>query len=160
MALTEIQILRRDAGDIDPDFPYLSDEDYEQLILEIKNKRKLAKHIDLLILGMKANDIHERSGQEERWGNQLFENGLKLVKTKWKDPVFAGVSGTPSFGGTSRTEMAELATDPDRVPDTFYKGQYENRPEWLNRRIYTYWRGAVDIKGSCCWRYPFYGVQS
>lgn len=158
MTLTEIQILRRDAGDVDPDYPYLTDEDYQQMIDTIPNKRKLSKRIDMLILQLKANDVHERSGQEERWGNQLFENSLKLIKLKWKDPTFSGGNGgTPSFGGTSREEMSELATDPDRIPDTFYKGYNESRPEWLNRRIYHYCGGASDLKG--CWRYPFYGIQ-
>lgn len=153
MALTEIQRLRRDAGDNDPDFPYLSDEDYQDLIDTIPSKRKLAKHIDMLILNMKANDIHERSGQEERWGNQLFENGLKMVKLKWKDPAFSGASGMPSFGGTSREEMSELATDPDRVPDTFYKGDNKDRPEWQDRRIYRYC-GRAYMTGQLC----FYGL--
>lgn len=158
MALTEIQKLRRDAGDNDPEFQYLSDEDYQQLIDDIPSKRKLSKHIDMLILNMKANDIHERSGQEERWGNQLFENGLKMVKLKWKDPAFSGTQGLPSFGGTSRTEMSELATDPDRVPDTFYKGDSKGRAEWQEVRIYRYCGRAFESNG--CLLVNCYGIQA
>lgn len=150
MALTKIQILRRDAGDTDPDFPYLTDEDYEQLMEEIPSKRKLQKHIDMLILNMKANDIHERSGQEERWGNQLFESGYKLLKLKWKDPAFNGNQAVPSFGGTSRKEAAELATDPDRIPDTFYKGESNGRAEWQGVRIYMYCGRAIVSTGFGC----------
>lgn len=157
MALTQIQILRRDAGDNDPEFQYLTDEDYQQLIDEIKSKRKLSKHIDMLILTMKANDIHERSGQEERWGNQLFENGLKVLKTKWKDPTFAGFSGIAQFGGTSREEMLELATDPDRVPDTFYKGYNKDYAEWQTVRIYSY-IGNYMLPRARFW--SVYGIQA
>lgn len=158
MALTEIQILRRDAGDNDPDFQYLTDEDYQQLIDTIPNKRRLRKHIDVLILQQKVNDIHERSGQEERWGNQSFEQGLQLIKLKWKDPAFNGNAAMPSFGGTSRKEMSELATDPDRVPDTFYKGYSQSRAEWQDRRIYTYCGDAYLTGRLCYWNW--YGIQA
>lgn len=154
MALTEIEILRRDAGDNDPHWQWLTDEDYEQMIADITSKRKLKKAIDLAILSKKANEVHERSGQEERWGNQAFENGLALVKMKWKDPAFYGALGTAHFGGTSRSEMADLATDPDRVPDTFYKGQYRGRGEWQDRRIYHYIGKATEPYGVC--PYVFY----
>ncbi|WP_378347314.1 hypothetical protein [Acinetobacter baumannii] len=139
MALSEIEKLRLMAGDTDPDFPWLSDEQYQNFIDEFPNKRKRSKAIDLALLAVKANDIHERSGQEERWGNQAFENSLNLVKLKWKDPSFNGVQATPSFGGTSREEMFDLATDPDRVPDTFYKGESFGKAEWQTRRIYRFY---------------------
>lgn len=158
MALSEIDILRRGAGDNDPDFQYLTDEDYQQIIDTIPSMRKRQKHIDMLILAQKANDIHERSGQEERWGNQLFEQGSAFVKMKWKDPAFNGSTVLPSFGGTSREEMSELAQDADRVPDTFYKGQGEGRAEWQTRRIYRYCGSPVRL-GLYCYTNSLYGIQ-
>ncbi|AZF88434.1 hypothetical protein TAC_0046 [Acinetobacter phage TAC1] len=139
MALSEIEKLRLAAGDTDPDFPWLSDEQYQHFIDEFPNKRRRAKAIDLALLAVKANDIHERSGQEELWGNQAFENSLSLVKLKWKDPAFNGSQALPSFGGTSREEMCDLATDPDRVPDTFYKGESFGKAEWQTHRIYRFY---------------------
>ena len=138
MALDEIRILRLEAGDTDRDFQWLSDEEYQYAIDTIPNKRKRSKYIDMLILSAKSGNIHERSGQEEMWGNQYFEQSLQLVKLKWKDPVFAGQQALPSFGGTSREEMFELATDPDRVPDTFYKGESQGKAEWQQNRIYRF----------------------
>jgi len=158
MDLELIKKLRRDAGDIDPDNQYLSDEDYQSLIDEIPSKRRLRKHIDMLILNLKSNDIHERSGQDERWGNQLFEQGLQVMKLKWKDPAFNGSTTLPSFGGTSREEMSELATDPDRVPDTFYKGESQGRAEWQTRRIYRYLGRAYESGVYIYLDYPF-GLQ-
>lgn len=138
MALTEIQKLRLAAGDNDPDFPYLTDEEYQHFIDTYPSHKKRAKAITLAILAMASNDVHERSGQDERWGGQAFEQRMALFKLQWKDPRFNGSEAVPLFGGTSREEMAENALDPDRVADTFYKGEYRGRAEWQDQRIYQY----------------------
>lgn len=137
MARSEIEILRLEAGDTDLEFPYLLDEDYQHAIDTIPSKRKRSKYIDMLILSVKANDTHERSGQEERWGNQIFENSLKLVEMKWKDPAFNGSQAVPIFGGTSREEMAQVAMDADVVNNQFYLGQNHDLAQWQEAMIFT-----------------------
>lgn len=149
MALSEIQILRLKVGDTDPDFPWLSDEEYQFFIDEYPSKRKREKAIDIAILAAMRNDVHERSGQEERWGNQAFENGLTLVKLKWKDPVFSGTGTGVMFGGVSKEEMAEQAMNPDRVPDTFYKGQSHGRAEWQENRVYRFLGRNLEPYRAC-----------
>lgn len=152
MALSEIDKLRIAAGDTDPDYPWLTDEQYQYFIDEFPNSRRRSKAIDLALLAVKANDVHERSGQEERWGNQAFEGSLALVKLKWKDPTFNGSQALPSFGGTSREEMYDLATDCDRVPDTFYKGESFGKAEWQTLRVFRY-LGPNDEPYPYSWPY-------
>lgn len=136
MALSDIEILRLEHGDTDADYPILTDEDYQYYIDTYTNKRKRSKLIDLAILNLLSYDVRERSGQEERYANQAFNNRLTLIDKKYKDPTFNGVVVIPEFGGTSKTKMSILANDCDRVPDTFYKGQYRGRGEWQGHRKY------------------------
>lgn len=139
MALTEIEILRLEHGDTDLDYPILTDDEYQYFIDTYSNKKKRAKLIDLTILNALSYDVRERSGQEERYANQAFQNRMELLDKKYKDPTFNGAVNSPiSIGGVFKDEMMELALDPNRVPDTFYKGQHRHLSEWQSSRIYHY----------------------
>lgn len=155
MALTEIEILRLEHGDTDLECPLLEDEEYQYYIDNFLNKKKRAKQIDFAILNALSYDVRERSGQEERYANQAFQNRLLLLDKKYKDPTYNGGAFTPlSVGGVFKDEMFDLATDPNRVPDTFVKGQYRNVAEWQTTRKY-YYCGMIEPYNSCCLYYPY-----
>lgn len=152
--LSEIDILRLEHGDVDEDCQLLTDDEYQYYIDNYPNKRRRGKAIDMAILAITRMGVRERSGQEEIYANQAFQNVLAHVKLKWKDPAFNGVSAQPMFGGVSKEEMAVNATNPDRVPDTFYKGQYRGVPEWQTQRIYRYIGPSIEPE-DCRW-YPLW----
>lgn len=155
MALTEIQILRLEHGDTDTEYPLLTDEEYQYYIDNFPNKKKRAKAIDFSILNALSYDVRERSGQEERYANQAFQQRLELLDKKYKDPTYNGGASTPlSVGGVFKDEMAELATDVNRVPDTFIKGQYNNIAEWQTTRRY-YYCGNIQPYVNTCLYYPY-----
>lgn len=156
MALSEIQILRLEHGDVDLDYPLLTDEDYQYYITAFPNKKKRAKAIDFSILNALSYDVRERSGQEERYANQAFQNRLELLDKKYKDPTYTGGANTPlSVGGVFKDEMATLATDPNRVPDTFVKGDYRGFAEWQTTRYYYYCGMIQPYNNLQCLYYPF-----
>ena len=155
MALTEIQILRLEHGDTDTEYPLLTDEEYQYYIDNFPNKKKRAKAIDFSILNALSYDVRERSGQEERYANQAFQQRLELLDKKYKDPTYNGGASTPlAVGGVFKDEMAELATDINRVPDTFIKGQYNNIAEWQTTRRY-YYCGTIQHYVNTCLYYPY-----
>lgn len=155
MALTEIQILRLEHGDTDTEYPLLTDEEYQYYIDNFPNKKKRAKAIDFSILNALSYDVRERSGQEERYANQAFQQRLELLDKKYKDPTYNGGASTPlAVGGVFKDEMAELATDINRVPDTFIKGQYNNIAEWQTTRRY-YYCGTIQPYVNTCLYYPY-----
>ena len=155
MALTEIQILRLEHGDTDTEYPLLTDEEYQYYIDNFPNKKKRAKAIDFSILNALSYDVRERSGQEERYANQAFQQRLELLDKKYKDPTYNGGASTPlAIGGVFKDEMAALATDINRVPDTFIKGQYNNIAEWQTTRRY-YYCGNVQPYINTCLYYPY-----
>ena len=155
MALTEIQILRLEHGDTDTEYPLLTDEEYQYYIVNFPNKKKRAKAIDFSILNALSYDVRERSGQEERYANQAFQQRLELLDKKYKDPTYNGGANTPlSVGGVFKDEMAELATEINRVPDTFIKGQYNNIAEWQTTRRY-YYCGNIQPYVNTCLYYPY-----
>ena len=155
MALTEIQILRLEHGDTDTEYPLLTDEEYQYYIDNFPNKKKRAKAIDFSILNSLSYDVRERSGQEERYANQAFQQRLELLDKKYKDPTYNGGASTPlSVGGVFKDEMAALATDINRVPDTFIKGQYNNIAEWQTTRKY-YYCGNIQPYVNTCLYYPY-----
>lgn len=154
MALTEIEILRLEHGDTDLEYPILTDDEYQYYLDSFPNKKKRSKAIDFTILNALSYDVRERSGQEERYANQAFQNRLALLDKKYKDPAFTGGAYTPlSVGGVFKDEMATLATDPNRVPDTFIKGQYRGFAEWQSTRLY-YYCGTVEPYNNLCLYYP------
>ena len=155
MALSEIQILRLEHGDTDTEYPILTDEEYQYYIDNFTSKKKRSKAIDFTILNTLSYDVRERSGQEERYANQAFQNRLELLDKKYKDPAYNGGAATPlSIGGVFKDEMTELATDSNRVPDTFYKGQYRGFAEWETTRLY-YYCGAIEPYVNTCLYYPY-----
>ena len=155
MALTEIQILRLEHGDTDTEYPLLTDEEYQYYIDNFPNKKKRAKAIDFSILNALSYDVRERSGQEERYANQAFQQRLELLDKKYKDPTYNGGASTPlAVGGVFKDEMVALATDINRVPDTFIKGQYNNIAEWQTTRRY-YYCGNVQPYINTCLYYPY-----
>ena len=155
MALTEIEILRLEHGDTDLEYPILTDDEYQYYLDTFPNKKKRSKAIDFSILNSLSYDVRERSGQEERYANQAFQQRLELLDKKYKDPVYNGGASTPlAVGGVFKDEMADLATDPNRVPDTFIKGQYKGFPEWQTTRLY-YYCGTVEPYNNFCLYYPY-----
>lgn len=139
MTLSEIEILRLEHGDNNPDYPLMTDDEYSYFIATYPNKRKRAKAIDLALLNALSYDVRERSGQEERHAQQAFQQRMQLLNTKYKDPTFNGgaIGGGLIIGGVFKDEMAEIDLNPNVVPDTFYKGQNRGVPQW--RKYPTYY---------------------
>lgn len=156
MALSEIQILRLEHGDTDLEYPVLTDEEYQYYIDNFPNKKKRDRMITLAYGAQLVGDVRERSGQEERYGNQHFQNWKEFIKVKHKDLAFTGGANTPlSVGGVFKDEMAALATDPNRVPDTFVKGEYRGFAEWQTTRHYYYCGMIQPYNNLQCLYYPF-----
>ena len=135
---TELEKQRFLHGDIDEDYPILTDEQYEYFISEFKSEKKRYNMIEMVILKVLSSSVHERSGQEERRGNQAFDQRLRAYEAYKRNNTLSGANIPVIIGGTSNEEMMVLATDPDRVVDTFYKGQSNGQAEWQTRRKYWY----------------------
>jgi hypothetical protein len=145
MALSEIEILRLEHGDNNPDYPLMTDDEYSYFINTYPNKRKRAKAIDLALLNALSYDVRERSGQEERHAHQAFQQRMALLDKKYKDPAFNGAQSGILVGGVFKDEMAEIALNPNVVPDAFYKGQNKGVPHW--RKYPTYFFCGYSYTG-------------
>ena len=153
--------MRKDAqtwknGEANHILTILTDDEYQYYIDNFSNKKKRSKAIDFTILNALSYDVRERSGQEERYANQAFQNRLELLDKKYKDPTYTGGASTPlAIGGVFKDEMATLATDPNRVPDTFVKGEYRGFAEWQTNRHYYYCGMIQPYNNLQCLYYPF-----
>ena len=78
-----IDALRLEFGDIDPDFPRISDASYEYYLGQYEDRpKRLRREIGMALLAALTSGVRERSGQEERYGSEEFNNYLKWLEKK------------------------------------------------------------------------------
>ena len=132
-----IDALRLEFGDVDECEAWLSDETYQYLINQNLTKPKaLRRSIGMSILAYLSRNTRERVGQEERYGSEAFNNYLKWLNLKIKDP---SIATAPSIyvGGTDRATVQQYENDLSLIDSVFYKGQQSGKPLSRNKRRYT-----------------------
>lgn len=130
-----IDALRLEFGDIDPDFPRISNEAYDYYISNYANKpKRLKKEIGMAILASLTSGVRERSGQEERYGSEEFANYKKFLEMKVKDINFAGICPIIYVGGVDREIVEYYENNPDFIDSIFFKGYHSRQPASRNYR--------------------------
>lgn len=132
--------LRIEFGDTDDSFLILQDSEYKYLINKYgTNDRSLNQEVTFTLLSKLAlTSVRERVGQEERYGNNAFDNYIKLLKLKLKDPSFGSIAPISYFGGTYRDISEYYDTDPNFTWQPFYQGSRTGYPTWKGQRIYKF----------------------
>lgn len=153
MNLTEEQIndliigLRIEFGDTDESFLILQDSEYKYLLskyYDSSNPSKIDREVTNTLLSKLAlTSVRERVGQEERYGNNAFDNYIKLLEKKLKDPAFGGVMPIAYYGGVYRDEAEYYATDPNFCWSPYYQGSETGIPTWKGQRIFK-WNSVVE----------------
>lgn len=131
--------LRLEWGDTDDEFLILQDAEYRILINKYhrRGESSLGRNVGLAIASKLAfSSVRERVGQEERYGQEAFDNYYKLLEKKLKDPAFGFIAPIAYFGGTYRDVAEYYATSPEFTWDAAYRGSETGQPMWRGRRIY------------------------
>lgn len=124
-----IDALRLEFGDIDPDFPRISDAGYEYYISEYSHKpKRLRREIGMALLAALTSGVRERSGQEERYGSEEFNNYLKWLDKKVNNQAFMGLCPILYVGGVNREIVEYYENNPDFIDSTFFKGYTTRKP--------------------------------
>lgn len=130
--------LRIEFGDTDDSYMLLQDSEYKYLIGKYsENEKKLSQEVTFTLLNKLAlTSVRERVGQEERYGNNAFDNYFKVLSKKLKDPSYGGIAPISYFGGTYRDISEYYDTDPNFNWTPFYHGSRTGYPTWKGQRIY------------------------
>lgn len=130
--------LRLEWGDTDPEFMLLQDIEYQMLIKKYhKSSASLSRNTGMALAAKIAfTSVRERVGQEERYGQEAFDNYFKLLQKKLKDPAFGMIAPIAYFGGTYRDISEYYATSPDFTWSGAYRGSDTKQPMWKGQRIY------------------------
>jgi len=130
-----IDALRLEFGDIDPDFPRLSDDAYQYYINSNLGKpKRMRRDIGMAILAFLSSGVRERSGQEERYGSEEFNNYLKWLERKVNNHSFNGICPIIYVGGVDREIVEYYENNPDFIDATFFKGYSTRKPASQNYR--------------------------
>lgn len=131
--------LRLEFGDTDDAYLILQDSEYKALINKYgSNDKTLSNQVTWTFLAKLAiTSVRERVGQEERYGNNAFENYLSMLKLKLKDPAYGNIAPISYFGGTYRDESEFYDTDPQFTWTPYYQGSETGFPTWKGLRVYT-----------------------
>ena len=131
-----IDALRLKWGDTDDYITILQNSEYQYLIDKFPNKtRKQELEAGKLLLSKLAHtSLRERVGQEERFGQEVFNNFYKLIKDELSNPSFGNVLPLIYCGGVNRCETAEIATDTTLIDSPFFRGQQSGIPDWKGYR--------------------------
>ena len=124
-----VDALRLEFGDTDPDFPRLSDASYEYYLqLYAARPKRLRREIGMATLASLTAGVRERSGQEERYGAEEFNNYLKWLDKKINNQAFSGICPLIYVGGVDRETVTYYETNPDFIDSTFFKGYQSRKP--------------------------------
>ena len=130
-----VDALRLEFGDIDPDFPRISDQAYEFYLSQYRERpKRLRREIGMAILASLTAGVRERSGQEERYGSEEFNNYLKWLNKKVNDQAFMGLCPIIYVGGVSREVVEYYENNPDFIDSTFFRGYSARKPSSRNYR--------------------------
>lgn len=129
--------LRLEYGDTDPIDILLQDSEYRYLIDKYKGQLNvISKQVCFALLTKLARtSVRERVGQEERFGNNAFENYLKVLEKKNKDPSFGAVAPLAYFGGTYRSVVEFYENSPEFLWKPLYRGKILGQEPHHGRRI-------------------------
>lgn len=130
-----IDALRLEFGDIDPDFPRISNEAYQFYIDGYSNRpKRLRREIGMAIYASLSSGVRERSGQEERYGSEEFNNYGKWLEKKINNQAFNGLCPIIYVGGVEREVIEYYENNPDFVDSMFFKGYSARKPASRNYR--------------------------
>lgn len=131
--------LRLEWGDTDEEYVILQDAEYQILINKYwcRGESSLSRHVGLALASKMAwSSVRERVGQEERYGQEAFDNYFKILEKKLKDPAFGMMAPIAYFGGTYRDVSEYYATSPEFTWSAAYRGSDTGQPMWKGQRIY------------------------
>lgn len=130
--------LRLEFGDTDDQYLILQDAEYKYLINKYgDNERSLSTQTTFTFLAKLAvTSVRERVGQEERYGNNAFDNYIKLLQLKLKDPSFGNIAPISYFGGVYKDLTEYYEKSPEFTITPFYQGSDSGYPTWRGKRIY------------------------
>lgn len=134
-----IHALRLEFGDLDLDFPILTDESY-QYFLNTYNKspKMLRKHLGMTIAATFAkHGFRQRVGQEDAYYGERYKNYMDWLNKKLSNPFLSGNIPLVYVGGVVRETVAEYETRLDLIDSTFYRGQTAKKPDFLHHRKFT-----------------------
>lgn len=132
-----IDAFRVEWGDTDEFFVILQDSEYQYVIDKYNTDSKRSKQIGMAMLAKLAlTGVRERVGQEERFGQDAFNNFYKFVKDKITNPSFGNILPLIYAGGTNRCETASIATDKTLVDLPFFRGQSSGVADWQESRSF------------------------
>lgn len=130
--------LRLEWGDTDPEYTLLQDAEYQMLIKKYhSSSASLSRNTGLALAAKIAfTSVRERVGQEERYGQEAFDNYFKILQKKLKDPAFGMIAPIAYFGGTYRDVSEYYATSPEFTWSGAYRGSATGQPMWKGHRIF------------------------
>lgn len=131
--------MRLEWGDIDEFEMLLQDEQYAILInkYHCSGDAALSRNVGMTLLSRLAfSSVRERVGQEERYGQDAFNNYFKLLEKKLKDPAFGMLTPIAYFGGTYRDVSEYYTTSNEFNWQPFYRGSNTGQPMWRGKRIF------------------------
>lgn len=132
-----IDALRVEWGDTDDFFLILQNSEYQYVLDKYTSTTQQSKQIGLMMLAKLAlTSVRERVGQEERFGQDAFNNFYKLLKDKVTNPAFGNLTPLIYAGGTNRCETAAIATDQTLIDSPFFRGQSSGVADWQKSRNY------------------------
>lgn len=133
-----IDALRLEFGDTDDLVIWLTDNDYQYYIDKYPtNERVRNREISLAMINKLAlTGIRERSGAEERYGKEAFDNFFLAFKERIRNPALGNMLPISYFGGVYREDKADRATNVDLIQQPFYRGQDDERADWQTYRQY------------------------
>ena len=130
--------LRLEFGDTDDYYMIFQDSEYEYFIKKYgNNDKRLSTQLTFGILNKLAlTSVRERIGQEERFGNMAFDNYMKVLQSKLKDPAFGNIAPLSYYGGVYRDIAEYYDTDPSYTWQPYYQGSTTGYPTWKGLRIF------------------------
>lgn len=135
-ATNPIDALRLEFGDTDEYVCWLTDQDYQYLINTSSTSSILNRKVGQTILMRLARETRERSGQEEKYGSEAFNNYKTALLLKMKDPAFGMLNPISYFGGVNREDVKTNAINEELVQQPFYEGQIDGKADWQTHRVY------------------------
>lgn len=131
-----IHALRLEFGDLDKYDYILSDQSYQYYLDKYPDSPNIAsKNVGMAILARFAREgYRQRVGQEEAYQGERYKNYLDWLKQKISNPALSGRVPAVYVGGVLRDTVEFYETNPEFMSSTFYRGQQEGVPKYLEDR--------------------------
>ena len=131
-----IHALRLEFGDLDKYDYILSDQSYQYYLDKYPESPNIAsKNVGMAILARFAREgYRQRVGQEEAYQGERYKNYLDWLKQKISNPALSGRVPAVYVGGVLRDTVEFYETNPKFMSSTFYRGQQEGVPKYLEEQ--------------------------